>query len=105
MQKHCKTEHNWKNTQKRGGDVRKKTVGGDNRMWEEGQHCQRFFEFAQWKRYFQVSKQLELDRQHGGAKISDATIERLAEELKESIAKKRKEREIKGSSSRYLPNL
>jgi hypothetical protein len=32
-------------------------------------------------------------------------MERLAEELKESIAKKRKEREIEGSSSRYLPNL
>jgi hypothetical protein len=51
-----------------------------------------------------VLKQLKQDRQHGGTKISNAIMERLTEELKESIAKKRKEREIEGSSSRYLPN-
>jgi hypothetical protein len=51
-----------------------------------------------------VLKQPEQDRQYRGAKISNATIERLTEELKESIVKKRKEREIEGSSSRYLPN-
>jgi hypothetical protein len=31
-------------------------------------------------------------------------MERLAEEIVESMMKKRKEREIEGSSSRYLPN-
>ena len=31
-------------------------------------------------------------------------MERLVEEIEESIEKKRKEREIGGSSSRYLPN-
>jgi hypothetical protein len=52
-----------------------------------------------------VLKQLEQDRQYRCDKISNIIIERLTEELKESIVKKRKEREIKGSSSRYLPNL
>jgi hypothetical protein len=104
MQKHCKVEHNWENTQKRGGDSRKKTAGGNNKIWKEGQYCQRFFKFAQWKKYFQVSKQSRQDRQCGGVEISDATMERLAEEIEESMMKKRKEREIEGNSSRYLPN-
>jgi hypothetical protein len=104
MQKHCKVEHNWENTEKRGGNVRKKTAGGNNRIWKEGQHCQRFFEFAQWKKYFQVSNQQEWDMQHEGAKVSDAIMERFAEEIEESIAKKKREREIEGSGSRYLPN-
>lgn len=62
MQRHYKTEHNWRNTQKRGGNVRKKTTGGENKGWKEGQHYQRFFEFTQWKRYFQVLEQPEQDR-------------------------------------------
>lgn len=101
IQEHYRVQHRWLNQQKRG---RQKIGQDQNKMQEEGQHYQRFFEFAQQKRYFQVSKQLEQDRQHGGAEISNTTIERLTEELKESIAKKRKEREIEGSSSRYLPN-
>jgi hypothetical protein len=32
-------------------------------------------------------------------------MEKLAEEIEESMEKKRKEREIEGSSNRYLPNL
>jgi hypothetical protein len=31
-------------------------------------------------------------------------MERFAEEIEESMAKKRKEKEIEGSGSRYLPN-
>ena len=68
-------------------------------MWEASQHCQRFFEFAQWKKYFQVSKQPEQDRQQG-----ELRVEKLLEELEGTIEEKRKQREIAGSSSRYLPN-
>jgi hypothetical protein len=55
-------------------------------------------------RYFQVLKQSEEDRQYRGVEISDATMERLAEEIEEILVKKKKEREIEGSGSRYLPN-
>jgi hypothetical protein len=43
--------------------------------------------------------------QHEGAKVSDAIMDRFAEEIEENIAIKRKEREIEGSGSSYLPNL
>jgi hypothetical protein len=101
IQRHCKEQHNYSNPQKRG---RQKKGAEQDKMWEERQHCQRFFEFAQWKKYFRVSKQPEQDRQHEGGKISDAIMERFAEEIEESMAMKRKEREIEGSGSRYLPN-
>jgi hypothetical protein len=101
IQRHCKEQHNYSNPQKRG---RQKKGAEQDKMWEESQHCQRFFEFAQWKKYFQVLKQSGQDRQCVGAEISDARMERLAEEIEESMMKKRKEREIQGNGSRYLPN-
>jgi hypothetical protein len=52
-----------------------------------------------------VSKQLEEDRQYRGVEISDTTMERLVEEIEESMMKKRKERETESNGSRYLPNL
>ena len=101
IQEHCKDQHRWSNPQKRG---RQKKGAEQDKMWKEGQHCQRFFEFAQWKRYFQVSNQLGQNRQYSNIGISNATMERFADEIEESMAQKRKEREIEGSSSRYLPN-
>jgi hypothetical protein len=50
------------------------------------------------------SKQSGQDRQCGGVEISDATMERLTEEIEECMMKKRKERKIEGNGSRYLPN-
>ena len=104
MKTHCRTEHNWKNPQRGGRDIRKKRAIREGRLQERGQHYQKFFEFAQQKRYFQVSEQLEQGRQYN-VKNEDVDIERLVEELEESIVEKRKDREIEGSSSRYLPNL
>jgi hypothetical protein len=101
IQEHCKGQHGWINPQKRG---RQEKRAEQDQTWEESQDCQRFFEFAQWKRYFQVSKQPEEDRQHRGTEISNAKMERLAEEIEESMAEKKRERKIEGSSSRYLPN-
>lgn len=43
IQDHCKEEHDWVNPQKRG---RQKKEVQQEKMWEEDQHCQRFFEFA-----------------------------------------------------------
>lgn len=36
IQDHCKTMHGWKNEQKRGGNVYRKTTQTPNRLWEEG---------------------------------------------------------------------
>ena len=52
-----------------------------------------------------MSKQLEQNRQHGGgSKGCNKRIERLIEEMEESLVEKRKERVIGDSGSRYLPN-
>lgn len=101
IQDHCKEEHNWVNPQKRG---RQKKEAQQEKMWEEGQQCQRFFEFAQWKKYFQVSRQPEQSRQQRGSEPNDRKLERLIEEMAETLTEKRKERVIGGSGSRYLPN-
>lgn len=77
MQKHCREAYNW-GSQKRG-DVRRKRAGGEGRMWEEGVHCQRIFEFAQRKRSFQVSQQLEHGSQPREGEANDGKMERLAE--------------------------
>jgi hypothetical protein len=44
-------------------------------------------------RYFQISKQPEENKQYRGVGISDATMKRFAEEIEESMAKERRERE------------
>jgi hypothetical protein len=54
IQQHCKAEHAWENDQRRGGNTRVKSKHTPNRMWKEGVHCQRFFEYKQWKKVFPV---------------------------------------------------
>lgn len=101
MKSHCRAQYSQSNSQKRG---RQKKGVQQDKMQEESQHCQRFFEFAQQKKYFQVSKQLEQSRQHRDSEPSNRRIERFAEEIAETMTEKRKERVIGNSSSRYLPN-
>jgi hypothetical protein len=43
MQKHCKQDHQWKNTQSRGGGRRGQQQQTPNRMWVNDRTCQRFF--------------------------------------------------------------
>ena len=54
IQKHCKKQHNWVNSQKRGGNVYIKETYSSNRLWKCHRTCQRFFELGQWKKYFEV---------------------------------------------------
>lgn len=56
MQGHCMKEHSWVNKQKRGGNMRGKEKQTPNKLWIDGQICQRFFEAARWKRYFAVTQ-------------------------------------------------
>jgi hypothetical protein len=49
IQRHYKEQHNYSNPQKK---ERQKKGAEQDKMWEESQHCQRVFEFAQWKKYF-----------------------------------------------------
>lgn len=57
IQEHCIRQHQWTNIQKRGGDVRSKTLHTSNKLWTENHACQRFFKVGKWQRYFEVARQ------------------------------------------------
>lgn len=56
MRKHCKQEHGWVNQQKRGGDVRMKSLHTRNKIWTPDCACQRFFKVNSWQKYFEIAK-------------------------------------------------
>lgn len=51
IQKHCQTEHNWRNKRKRG---RQGGVQADDLPWVSGVRCQRFFQTRVNSRWFEV---------------------------------------------------
>lgn len=108
IQKHCRLEHGWMNERGRGGNVRKKGKQALNRMWEDKQSCQRFFEYRQWQRYFVVSQgrpDQEAEEVEGeGEETIDADVG-LREVLRESRAKVEEARQrqtVDGSFKRYV---
>ena len=60
MRKHCKQEHGWVNQQKRGGDVRMKSLHTKNKIWTPDRACQRFFKVNSWQKYFEIAKHDEI---------------------------------------------
>jgi hypothetical protein len=57
MQEHCREVHGWKNEQRRGGNAKGKKTQTANRMWDNGQVYQRFFNEPPWKRNTPVTIQ------------------------------------------------
>jgi uncharacterized C2H2 Zn-finger protein len=47
---HCEAAHGWRNEQRRGGNVKRKKAQPPNKMWDEGQAYQQFFNEPSWKR-------------------------------------------------------
>jgi hypothetical protein len=58
VQAHCSKQHGWVNQQGRGGNMQLKHKQTPNRLWQDGQHCQVFFQVGEWKRCFQVQSRL-----------------------------------------------
>jgi len=55
IQRHCRVEHQWVNSQKRGRQRREEREHiQEQKPWREGVSYQRFFEYAQWKKFFEV---------------------------------------------------
>ncbi|KAK3620044.1 hypothetical protein LTR22_025756 [Elasticomyces elasticus] len=92
---------------KRGGNARAKAVHAVNKMWDEGKHCQRFFEFGKWQRYFQVSAR-EQDRQERNRSVESIQrgeqAENILAEGKAVVEAARARRKIEASISRYDAN-
>lgn len=51
---HCSKEHHWIGNQRRGGDMKKMLAQPSNRMWQDGQTCQRVFRAIGWPAYMVV---------------------------------------------------
>lgn len=54
MRAHCSSEHGWVGNQRRGGDMKKTNAQPSNRMWVDGQPCQRVFRAAGWPAYMAI---------------------------------------------------
>ena len=65
IRKHCEEQHGWTNTQKRGGDARRKLKHAPNRTWECNRPCQLFFKVPGWIRYFEINPD-STDTEQGG---------------------------------------
>ena len=104
IQQHCKQQHGWGNRQKRGDPIAKRQKHSPNKMWQDGQHCQRFFEHPHWKTYFAVTvlpppQERSIVDIGEREKRADALI---AKHMADVEAYKR-ERPIGGEGSRYMP--
>ena len=75
MQEHCKAKHGWENTQKRGGNSHVRVKHTANRLWKEGERCQRIFEYRQWRRMFVVEGRVETQAE--GEKMGANEAKRL----------------------------
>lgn len=51
---HCSGKHGWIGNQRRGGDMKKMEAQPRNRMWQDGQTCQRVFRAVGWPAYTAV---------------------------------------------------
>lgn len=106
IQRHCKKEHNWINTNSRGGDVRQKSKEPPPRPWIPGQLCQRFFEAPKWKKYFAVSQ--AQDHSHTSESDRDADLGQIGNDMlndyNNKIQNQKEKRKIEASSNRYVAN-
>lgn len=100
MQEHCKVQHGWVNCQKRGGNVRSKSIHAANRMWEEGQAYQQFFAMPPWKRYTAVKPSTPAASQEG-EDDREKQADRLIAEQEAIINDMRNRRTIQGSIHRF----
>ena len=98
LSRYCRVVHKWVNPQKESRPRKDEIEQRDaQKSWREGVSYQRFFEYAQWKRVFEVQTQVQEtnnpnDEAFGQELFSQASTER--NEWK-------KKREIEGSTNRY----
>lgn len=55
IQQHCRDEHGWVNERARGGRPGAMAAGGQDKVWVDGVHCQRFGRTGALQRLFEVA--------------------------------------------------
>ena len=106
IQKHCRKEHGWKNTRKRGRPSKGRQPEVI-KMWVEGVHCQQFFKTGGFQRLFEVEARKEIDvneeEEEGLIKRQlAATFETVTEELEK--ADKEANSAVQPDDNRHVPN-
>ena len=88
MQEHCKQKHGWENYQKRGGDIKQKSVHTSNRMWKHSQPCQRLFRAVGWPAYIAVKVSAVNNTVQDLSQLAKADLLRAREEDKAAAGDK-----------------
>jgi hypothetical protein len=99
---HCETVHGWRNEQKRGGNVKRKRVQPPNRMWDDGQAYQQFFNKPAWKRNTPVTAPVVVGGGGGTSTRQDAVelIDRLLTQKEADDSLRRQRQTIQGEGGR-----
>ena len=101
MTKHCREKHNWRSDRSKGGSKKQRMAEVPNKIWEEGIHCQRFFEFAKWKKYFQI----KIEGVYNPDKEQEEQGKRWAEGYRKEMERRGEGKVIEGLGGRYKANL
>lgn len=102
IQNHCRLNHGWVNTQKRG---RRSTASreqqSNHRLWIENQSCQRFFVQGKWQRYFKITQERRISEDKESiVKQGEQLLDRRIAQIEED--KKRKE--VEEPTNRFIVN-
>ncbi|CAE7173497.1 DUF3505 multi-domain protein [Pyrenophora teres f. teres] len=102
IQKHCKEEHGWVNQQKRGGDMRQKSKHASNRIWRDGQCCQRLFRAVGWPAYVAVETSVEAANLEDISQRVKADRQHQREEREAAMAKEKIKEGIRSQADPWL---
>ncbi|KAE8822992.1 hypothetical protein HRS9122_10467 [Pyrenophora teres f. teres] len=103
IQKHCKEEHGWvNNQQKRGGDMRQKSKHASNRIWRDGQCCQRLFRAVGWPAYVAVETSVEAANLEDISQRVKADRQHQREEREAAMAKEKIKEGIRSQADPWL---
>lgn len=84
IRRHCQNEHDWKNPQKKSSPTKEQKEQAERgKVWREGVSYQRFFEYAQWKQYFEVTIQNEQVGEPDGSELFQQVFDEVREQRRE----------------------
>jgi RecQ family ATP-dependent DNA helicase len=109
MQEHCRTEHGWKNTRKRGREPYKKKQDriekkGEDLPWVSGVQCQRFFKQGMKSGWFEVERDEAPIAEEEDGQDMMSRVRRITQAGLDRVQKKTQER-IKAMDESTEPNL
>jgi superfamily II DNA helicase RecQ len=103
IQRHCRTEHHWRNWQEQGGRADDRQKQTPNKLWVESQSCQRFFKIVEWQRYFVVKVETS-NNPATNVETTEAQADDIFIQYQQAITEAKTQRAVEGDSSRSVAN-